>query len=170
MAIETPADARPVGPDTAPEVVNAFTAATVTAFQELTETPVRLREPVLVSGTPAKGDVCAFITLKRRLPGRLVCTFPRAVLGALTRRYLPAGVALTPEIVDDTAGEFANVIAGQAKTMLKGTPYHYALTTPVVNRGPIPPADLEGESRQLLFLFDTDMGSFAVQVVLPSCR
>src|SRR5262249_7528783 len=110
------------------------------------------------------------ITLKRRLPGRLVCTFPRAVLEALTRRYLPAGVSLTPEIVDDTAGEFANVIAGQAKTMLKGTPYHYALTTAVVGRGPIPPADLEGECGQLLFLFETDVGGFGVQVVLPSCR
>ena len=31
---------------------------------------------------------------------------------------------------DDAAGEFANVIAGQAKTMLKGTVYHFNLSTP----------------------------------------
>jgi CheY-specific phosphatase CheX len=167
--MEIPADSHPVGPDTAPEVVEAFTAATVTTFQELTSTPVRPREPIVLSTASATGDISAIIKLRRRSPGRLVCTFPRAVLETLTQRYLPAGVSLTPEIVDDTAGEFANVIAGQAKTMLKGTPYHYALSTPVVSRDPIPPADIEGECRHLLFLFDTDTGSFGVQVALPSC-
>ena len=50
------------------------------------------------------------------------------------RRYLPEGTALTDEMIDDVAGEFANVIAGQAKTILKGTPYHFTLSTPVVTR------------------------------------
>jgi chemotaxis protein CheX len=164
MSIEIPADARTAGSDAAPDVVKAFTYAVVTTFQELTSTAVTLQEPVLRSASSATGDISAIIVLRRNLPGRLVCAFPEAVLKTLAKRYLPADVSLTPEIADDTAGEFANVIAGQAKTMLKGTPFHYALSTPVVTRGPVPPARCEGEWSQLLFLFDTDVGRFVVQV------
>jgi CheY-specific phosphatase CheX len=52
----------------------------------------------------------------------------------LAETYLPAGCELTNEIIDDVTGELANVIAGQAKTILKGTPYHFALSIPVVSR------------------------------------
>jgi chemotaxis protein CheX len=169
MTIEIPADARPAGPDAPAAVVEAFTAAVVTTFQELCSTAVALREPVLVSASLAIGDINAAINLKRRLPGRLVCTFPRAVLEALAGSYLPAGTFLTSEIADDTAGEFANVIAGQAKTMLKGTPYHYALSIPAVSREPIVSAEFEGERGQLLLLFDTEEGGFVLQVILPAC-
>jgi CheY-specific phosphatase CheX len=47
---------------------------------------------------------------------------------------LPDGTELSDEIIHDVVGELANVIAGQAKTMLKGTPYHFALSIPVVSR------------------------------------
>jgi len=167
---ETPADSGPVGPDDAPEVVEAFVAATLTAFQELTATPVTPRGPVRLCTTPAAGDVRARVDLRRPRPGRLVCTFPLAVLESLARRYLPAGAALTADVVDDCAGEFANVIAGQAKTMLKGTPYHFALSIPAVSRGQPPAADAEPGRGHWLLLFDSDVGGFGVQVELPPCR
>jgi CheY-specific phosphatase CheX len=47
---------------------------------------------------------------------------------------LPAGTELNDGIVNDVAGELANVIAGQAKTMLKGTPYHFTMSIPAVSR------------------------------------
>jgi CheY-specific phosphatase CheX len=50
----------------------------------------------------------------------------------LASHYLPKGTALSDEIICDVAGEIANVIAGQAQTILKGTRYHFGLSTPSV--------------------------------------
>jgi CheY-specific phosphatase CheX len=150
-----------VQPDRPPEVVEAFTAATVTAFQELTATEVAAAE---LGAPPA--DVFAVIALRRSAPGRLVLALPAAVLAALAGRYLPAGVALTPELLDDTAGEFANVIAGQAKTMLKGTPYHFHLAPPQVSRAPAPPS---GGCEPLTLPFAADVGAFHLLVELSAC-
>jgi CheY-specific phosphatase CheX len=148
-----------VNSELSPEVVEAFTAATVTAFQEQAATEVFPGG----SYTVPAGDVFASITLRRPTPGRLTLAFPLAALEALAGRYLPAGVALSPEIVDDTAGEFANVIAGQAKTMLKGTPYHFTLSTPQVGRAA--PDDVPG----LTLAFFSDAGPFVLHVELAAC-
>jgi CheY-specific phosphatase CheX len=143
-----------------PEVVEAFTAATVTAFQELAGTEV------MPAGTsPAEGgDVISTITLRRPTLGRLSLSFPLGVLEALAKRYLPDGVALSTEIIDDVAGEFANVIAGQAKTMLKGSPYHFTLSTPRVVRT----ASDEGTGTTAL-PFVCDAGAFVLRVELAAC-
>jgi chemotaxis protein CheX len=145
-----------------PEVVVAFTAATVTAFQELTDTEVLCREPAVSSPTPPAADICAAIELRRHPPGLLACAFPAAVVEALARRYLPPGVALTPDLLDDAAGEFANVIAGQAKSMLKGTPFHFALSTPVVTRCGFPTRTRSAPGTELAF--ECDAGLFRLWV------
>jgi len=165
MNLAIPPGARPAGPDTPPEVLEAFTAATVTTFLELTSTDVCLRMPPLLSATPTDSDVNATIDLRREPPGRLTCSFPQNVLESLAQRYLPPGTSLTSEIVDDTAGEFTNVIAGQAKTMLKGTEYHYTISPPIVNRGPAP-MSVHNQCDYLLLIFDTHSGPFSVQFSL----
>src|SRR5262245_20697228 len=114
-------------------MIEAFVAATTTAFQELTNTEIAAREPFALDRLLTQ-DVNATVVLRHEPPGRLILSFPLTVLEALVRRYLDGNVSLTSELLDDAAGEFANVIAGQAKTMLKGTPEHYWLSTPVVSR------------------------------------
>jgi CheY-specific phosphatase CheX len=165
MNLAIPPDARPAGPDIPPEVLEAFTAATVTTFLELTSTDVCLRMPALLSTTPTDGDVNATIDLRREPPGRLTCSFPQDVLESLAQRYLPPGTSLTSEILDDTAGEFTNVIAGQAKTMLKGTEYHYLISPPIVNRGTTPMSD-RSQCDYLLLIFDTHAGTISVNFSL----
>jgi CheY-specific phosphatase CheX len=165
MSLAIPPDSRPAGPDAPPEVLEAFTAATVTTFLELTSTDVSLRMPALLSATPTDGDVNATIDLRREPPGRLTCSFPQNVLESLAQRYLPPGTLLTSEILDDTAGEFTNVIAGQAKTMLKGTEYHYTISPPIVNRGSTPMSG-PNQCDYILLIFDTHSGPFGVQFSL----
>ena len=151
--------------DAPPEVVAAFTAATVTTFEELTQTSLVPGEVYLTRTTPPVDWVTAAITLRRAAEGRLMVAFPRPVLEALTARYLGDRTPLTPELVDDAAGEFANVIAGQAKTMLRGTPYHYALSTPRLGKDGDPPGT---EMEFLALPFHTDIGRFTVLVALPA--
>jgi CheY-specific phosphatase CheX len=163
MLVDRPPDARPVDPSLFSAVIAAVTAATVTTFEELCQTPVVPGEPYqsrIISNVDA---VTAEITLRRAVPGRLVLAFPRQVLAVLASRYLP-GETITPEIADDTAGEFANVIGGQAKTMLHGTPFHFHLSTPRVG---VATSTTTDAPEFLVLTFDCDAGNFAVHVYLP---
>ncbi|HEY2787441.1 MAG TPA: chemotaxis protein CheX [Fimbriiglobus sp.] len=145
-------------------VVDAFTAAVVNMFEELCQTPATPGEPFLSNADPIDTDVVAEIVLRRKTPGRLRLEFPRPVLATLAVRFLPKELPLSPEILDDTAGEFSNVIAGQAKTMLKGTPYHFLLSTPRVG------TDVPVSGEWLVLPFEIGAGAFAVLVQLPPCE
>ncbi len=160
--MEQPSHKRPMDESISAEVVEAFTAATVAAFQELCAVEVVPGEPGITDGDVV-GDVLATLTLKREPDGRLVLAFPLAVLEALAKCYLGEAISLSAEILDDAAGEFANVIAGQAKTMLKGHPAHYLITPPMVHRGTLP-----GAGNDWLHLpFECERGAFSVLVRLP---
>jgi CheY-specific phosphatase CheX len=150
-------------PSGAAAVIEAFTAATVTAFEELCRTPVVPGAPFVAPVRPFTHQVAAEIDLRRAVPGLLVLAFPQPVLDALAARYLPDEVSISPDIAGDAAGEFANVIAGQAKTMLKGTLYHFNLSTPRLAA--------PDDGREFLVLpFDCDAGAFSVCVHLPPCE
>lgn len=117
-----------------PEVRAAFTSASIIALQELAGIEAFADEPSSLAASLPVEVVAASICLQRPLPGTLTLILTCETASKLAARYLPAGTTLVPEIVDDVAGEFANVIAGQAKTILKGTPYHFTLSTPSVVR------------------------------------
>ncbi|WP_425618924.1 chemotaxis protein CheX [Anatilimnocola sp. NA78] len=118
------------------EVVEAFSAAAVTALREMTQLDALLAPQDTTS--ELKGELVeAVMQLLRPVSGTFALVMAVDTAERLTERYLPVGTELTKEIVNDVVGEFANVIAGQAKTMLKGTPYHFLLSLPVVSRGAI---------------------------------
>lgn len=117
------------------EVVNAFTAAAITALQELIQVEAFADpDPQNPLAACAGTLVAASLTLMRNVPGTMSLLMTEDTASRLAACYLPDGTALNREMVDDVAGEFANVIAGQAKTVLKGTPHHYTISTPVVTR------------------------------------
>ena len=78
--------------------------------------------------------ICASIELARQQSGMLRVWFDEETARGLASSYLGEVVELTPAIANDFAGELANVIAGQAKTMLKGTEHHFQMTLPLVRR------------------------------------
>jgi CheY-specific phosphatase CheX len=114
-------------------VADAFRLAAITALQELVQVEVFPEDALPEQGSGQA--VIATIELLRESPGKLSFVLSESTAAALAARYLPAGITVTAEMVDDVAGEFANVIAGQAKTMLKGTHYHFRQSTPAVTRG-----------------------------------
>ena len=117
-----------------PQVAEAFTSAAITALQELTQFE-SVPEPVpAVTAVEISNAVTATVHLMRKVPGKMTVVLDEETAKRLAARYLPNGTLLTEEIVDDVAGEIANVIAGQAKTMLKGTFYHFTMSPPVVAR------------------------------------
>lgn len=117
-----------------PEVMEAFTSAAVTALQELTQLVGIPTGGFANKETLVNDVVVAVLRLLRPVPGMLTLVLPTDLARRLSEAYLPAGTELTDEIINDVAGELANVIAGQAKTILKETPYHFTLSIPVVSR------------------------------------
>lgn len=117
------------------KVADAFTAAVTTTLQELAGIEALPASATNDAGPALSGPVVvATIQLLRDPPGSMSLVLASDTVAILASRYLPTGTVLSFEIIDDVAGEFANVIAGQAKTMLKGTPYHFLLSTPEVKR------------------------------------
>jgi CheY-specific phosphatase CheX len=118
----------------APEVSEAFNASTVTALQELMQLEAIPITATASETAAATGAVVAVMRLLRAVPGTMTLALPLPTARRMAEAYLPQGTELSDEIVDDFAGELANVIAGQAKTMLKGTKYHFTLSIPTVAR------------------------------------
>lgn len=117
-----------------PVVFDAFQSAALTVFQELAQF-----EPFPEFDTDAAVDapgpwIAATLTLRREPAGRFTLLLHVDAATELARRFLPPNVAPEGDIVDDVVAEFANVIAGQAKTLLKGTPQHFLIVPPVVAR------------------------------------
>ncbi len=109
---------------------DAFNAAALTALGEM----FQLDGVVLtdVRGLAIESAVVASIGLEGKSVGKLSVITSAEAAANLTERYLPGEATITDEIVNDMVGEIANVIAGQAKTILKSTRHHFMLTTPTV--------------------------------------
>lgn len=112
------------------DVLEAFASAAVTALGELVQTEAFYEEVTDALARIPDGYFLAFMSLQRALPGTLALVLPAETARGLAQRYLPPGSDSADELLKDLAGEFANLIAGQAKTMLKGTPYHFHLSPP----------------------------------------
>ncbi len=146
--------------ETPNELTDAFAAAVPFALREMAGVEAAPRAAESAADSPA-ADISAIINLSAvSAEWRLLMVFPGPTAAALARRVLAgAAVELTPEMVRDCMGEVANVVAGQAKSLLAGGPFHFTLSTPTVLTGGPQPA---GVGRVLVF--DSDAGEFAVWV------
>lgn len=142
------------------EVIEAFSSATVTALSELAQCEALPVSPS-VHAEMAGPCVVAVMQLLRATPGSLALVMSVDTAEQLTARYLPKDTALTEELVNDVLGEFVNVIAGQAKTFLKGTPYHFLLSLPVVTRSAI-----EVKQPGMVATFEFDSGKLQLVISL----
>lgn len=153
-----------------PEVAQAFTSAAITALQELTQLEA-LSEgaPGVALADLTTSIVTASLPLMRAVSGRMTLALSAVTALRIATRYLPEGTQLTEEIIDDVVGEFANVIAGQAKTILKGTPYHFTMTTPVVARTRNSSQSTDMAGSPMAISLATEAGRILVLVYLAPC-
>ena len=147
-----------------PEVAAAFPTAGLTALQELVQTEALVEDDAAVAQL-SEYLVTATVQLLRTVPGTMSLVLSSTAASCLAARYLPAGTALTSALIDDVVGGIRHVIAGQAKTMLKGTPHHFTMSTPVVTRaaGLAPFA----AAASLVATLDSELGPISIYVNLP---
>jgi chemotaxis protein CheX len=113
----------------------------------------------------ASVEISAVLRLTCAAEAFLILSFPERTAAALATRML-AGVPakIDEQLIQDCVGEIGNVVAGQAKTLLAGTPYDFAFSLPNVlvgvNTPPAPGLDC------LVVDFDGDLGEFALRLFL----
>lgn len=148
------------------ELVEAFASAVPFALREMANVEAVVRDGFQNATDDPSADLFAGVGLiTSGGAGRLVLCFSVATATALARRVL-ADVADEPadDMVRDCLGEIANVVAGQAKALLVGSPAHFTLSTPTVwERGAV---KLAGACAEILFA--SDAGAFAVRLYPPA--
>jgi chemotaxis protein CheX len=169
MGIESRRDARPAPPESLRDQLLApFIEAVSATLREWLGTEVVARTVYHTPLPETLGDISAALDLTSAGEGPLLLSFPRRTAAALAGRAL-TGTPEQPDeaLVRDCMGEIANVVAGQAKALLAGTPHHFTFATPTVVAG-----GHEGWPRRgggyLVVLFGSDAGDFALQLGLGS--
>jgi chemotaxis protein CheX len=159
-------DAQPVDGEIRQTLLEPFIEATRTALGEMAGTEVVVRAVLQKRLHGPLGDVAAVLGLRSALEESLVLSFPRRTAAALAGRML-AGVTqeLDENLIRDCVGEIANVVAGQAKALLAGGPYHFTFGVPqvVVDGQEFPP---QQGLDCLVVAFSSDQGDFALQLFL----
>jgi CheY-specific phosphatase CheX len=147
-------------------MVEAFVTATRVSLEEMAGLNVIVRSVSKRGGTWANGDVVAVVGLTW---GYLELHIPSATARTMAAGILE-GVASDPDeaLVQDCMGEVANVIAGQAKTLLAETPHAFTFLVPEVAWGRVPlvPEDFVGE--RCVITFGSAPGDFALQLLVAS--
>jgi CheY-specific phosphatase CheX len=97
--------------------------------------------------------------------GDFAIDFPAQVAMELTRRvFAGSGAEINEAMVPDCVGEVANVVAGQAKTLLVGTAQHFVFSTPALLPVTLPHPAVE----RMVIRFMCEIGEFLLYLRLPS--
>jgi CheY-specific phosphatase CheX len=148
------------------EMLAAYVEAVGLTLRESAGTESGLRELTEQALSESGEGLSAVLEVRAARVDQLVLCLPESTARALAERVL-AGAA--PEGVDesmvrDCAGELVNVIAGQAKALLSGTPDRLSFSTPTVHAGP-GQALREGRPAGChVAAFDSEVGELALRV------
>jgi chemotaxis protein CheX len=148
-------------------LVEQLATAVCQALVEMTGVEFTRRSAEDREAPAALGDIVATLELSGPFAGLLVMSFGTQAAEALAARVLAeVHEEVTPALVRDCMGEITNVIAGQAKALLKGTPYHFTFSAPVV----VAAADFNPSAASLgalVLTFDSAVGGCALQLCMP---
>jgi CheY-specific phosphatase CheX len=164
-AFASAAEGAPIVGELREQFVEPFIVAVSQSFRDWPGTEVMVRSVCQQIPPRLLGDMSAEVALRGPRDITLALSFPQATATGLGDSAL-AGTAydMDDSLLYDCLGELANVVAGQAKALLAGTPYHFTFGTPKVvyvdpRRGPEPGQDC------LVVVFGSQWGDFALQLI-----
>jgi CheY-specific phosphatase CheX len=155
-------DERGAALDTPDELIEPFITATASTLREMSGVESVVRDSFRATGAEGLADVTVGLRLDASVEWWVVLSFPSATAAALTGRVLP-GVERDEDMIRDCAAEFLNVIAGQAKTLLYGTPGHFTFSTPTGLTAGAP----ELAPGRSVVRFDSEAGPFTLHLCPP---
>jgi CheY-specific phosphatase CheX len=148
-------------------LLKSFTTATTVALAEMATTEVAVREVYRATLDDPWGDISAVLGIKSATEGLLVLGFAERTAAAIAERVLAdVKEEINETLVRDCVGEIANVIAGQTKTLLAGTPHQMTFSLPEVVVGDHPESRPGRGRGCLVIAFRSDLGEFTVRLAL----
>ena len=121
--------ARTISTDIRNKLLEPFITATRTALGEMASTEITVRESCHGTYDREAGCISALLQLDSATLGYLSLIFPKQTATNLARRMLAhVPTELDEQLICDCVGEIGNVVAGQAKTLLAGTPYCFTFS------------------------------------------
>jgi chemotaxis protein CheX len=147
--------------------MDSFITAATVALAEMAGTDIVVREVYQGTLDCPWGDISAALGITSATGGMLVLSFSERTAAAIAKRVLAdTNEEISESLVRDCVGEIANVIAGQAKTLLTGTPHEMTFSLPRVV-GPIPPHSCpEPGPGCLVIAFQSHFGEFIMRLTL----
>ncbi len=159
-------EARPVSPEIQEQLLDPFIAATRAALSEMTAADIVPRWTWHRPASPEVADISIVLRLTSAQEECLVLSFPERTATELARRMLTDVPAdLDQQLIGDCLAEIGNVIAGQAKALLGGTPYQFSFSLPRIAVG-ADRLELPQNCDCFVISFIGEVGEFAVQVFL----
>jgi len=160
----TAEERQPIDADTREHLVEPFISAVSVALAEMTGTEVVVQDVYRGMPRDTSGYLAAVVALTSSCTDSLVMSFPRQTAAALARQMLAEAADQPDEsLIRDCVGEMGNVIAGQAKAMLAGTPHQFAFSIPKV----VECDESRGRQKQecLVVAFNTAQGEFTMRLI-----
>jgi CheY-specific phosphatase CheX len=168
------AERKPVGLAIRDELLEPFITAASTALSAMASTEVVVQDTFSLTRTKSRvpfpmTDIRVEVGLESAVASLLVLSFPHRTAAALAGQILAGATDTVDEsLMRDCIGEIGNVgnvVAGQAKALLAGTPYRFAFSLPEVLAG----ADayhIQEDLDCLVVVLSSDQGEFVLQVFL----
>jgi chemotaxis protein CheX len=137
------------------ELIGLFVECVTTALREMAGVEVVLRHFELSRKDEVLSRIAAILPVNTSIGvGQLTLDISKDTALAITRRTVSQ--EHDTAMVLDLMGEIVNVIAGQAKARLFGTPKHFTLSTPTVEMD----SQIVLRAGLLVLEFDSDVGGF----------
>lgn len=145
------------------ELVEPLITAVEQTLTEMAAAEVVVQAVYSRAAPESWGDISGMVEIDAAHPGMLILSFSQAVAEALTHQVLVnATKEFTPSLVQDCVGEIVNVVAGQAKALLAGTPHAFRFGIPIVAHGKKPFVKAAAMD-SLVIAFDHAAGGLALQ-------
>lgn len=157
---------REAAPELRQQLAEPLSAAVRQTIGAMTGVEVALQSVHGREAPAALGDIAVVLELASARTGLLILSVSTRTAEALAGHVLAeTHEELTPALVQDCMGEIANVIAGQAKALLHGTPHYFSFSPPVIQAGAS--LHLPAGMDSLVLAFDSDVGGCALQLCTP---
>jgi chemotaxis protein CheX len=143
-----------------------FIEAVAGSIGEMTHIEPVIREVYRTEFDKTLGDVLAIVGSLPGSPDCLVLSLPMKTARAMTERVLTdVREPIDDRMVFDCIGELANVLAGQAKSLLANSPYPFSFSLPKVTLASDSQVLARLGCKCLRIIFDSEVGEFGLQVV-----
>ena len=147
------------------ELVNPFLDAIVNVLSVMAQTDATAGKPFLKKGDKAMGDVTGIIGLVGdQAKGSLAVSFSEAAILDITSKMLGEEITEMDQTAADMAGEITNMVTGGAKKSLAEKGYKFDLSIPTMIVGKDHNVSHKTAGVVVIIPFDTDAGSFFVEV------